>query len=136
MQTHLSGPQKAAVFLMQLGKGSIQGFAVTLLIGNLATLFADSGSFGDVCKDTFKDLDLTLLEAGRNEQRSAANDRRHQQADAGAVDPFHSAELQDDIARLREALAYFLFQTLRLGPAHDAPATAKHHDVADVTGID
>lgn len=30
----------AALVLTQLGKGSIQGFAVTLLIGNLATLFA------------------------------------------------------------------------------------------------
>jgi len=30
----------AALVLMQLGKGSIQGFAVTLLIGNLATIFA------------------------------------------------------------------------------------------------
>jgi preprotein translocase subunit SecD len=30
----------AAVVLMQLAKGSIQGFAVTLLIGNLATLFS------------------------------------------------------------------------------------------------
>jgi preprotein translocase subunit SecD len=30
----------AALVLMQLAKGSIQGFAVTLLIGNLATLFA------------------------------------------------------------------------------------------------
>ena len=30
----------AALVLMQLGKGSIQGFAVTLLIGNLATLFS------------------------------------------------------------------------------------------------
>jgi preprotein translocase subunit SecD len=29
----------AALVLMNLGKGSIQGFAVTLLIGNLATLF-------------------------------------------------------------------------------------------------
>jgi preprotein translocase subunit SecD len=30
----------AALVLTQLGKGSIQGFAVTLLIGNIATLFA------------------------------------------------------------------------------------------------
>ncbi len=30
----------AALVLMQLGKGSIRGFAVTLLIGNLATLFS------------------------------------------------------------------------------------------------
>jgi preprotein translocase subunit SecD len=30
----------AALVLTQLGKGSIQGFAVTLLVGNLATLFA------------------------------------------------------------------------------------------------
>jgi preprotein translocase subunit SecD len=30
----------AALVLMNLGKGSIQGFAVTLLIGNLATIFA------------------------------------------------------------------------------------------------
>jgi preprotein translocase subunit SecD len=29
-----------ALVLAQLGKGSIQGFAVTLLIGNLATLFS------------------------------------------------------------------------------------------------
>ena len=30
----------AALVLTQLAKGSIQGFAVTLLVGNIATLFA------------------------------------------------------------------------------------------------
>lgn len=31
---------------------------------SLATVIADSGSFGDVCRDTFKDLDLTLNNGG------------------------------------------------------------------------
>ena len=36
----LEEKKKADAVLTQLAKGSIQGFAVTLLIGNLATLFA------------------------------------------------------------------------------------------------
>jgi hypothetical protein len=55
LQINSDDPFRPAFSLPASGTGTV---------ARIATLIADAGSFGDVCLDTFKDLDLTMSNSG------------------------------------------------------------------------